>query len=231
MKKLFFTTLILAFLASETALYLNKLAGFFSYIILVGIILASLEKDEIIDSSEKLLIFLTVIPIARISEFFIDFSFFWKIFVFYSVVLFLAIFYTRKFQVKHGYSIKNFNFITLSLFLGVFLGYGGDNFFNFEKHFEILMLIPIIVFSEEILFRGMIQNFAKKQFGSLFSIIAVALLVSIFSLSFGGIKFAYFMLMCNLIMCLIYDRTENIWLTIQMSLFLNIFLFVMNFNV
>ena len=226
MKRLFFIFLILAFFLSELVLSINPYVGFLIYAVLIGVILVDLEKDEFLSHSEKLLIFLMIIPIARISGLFAGFNFLWKTIVFYSAVSFLVVFYTRKFKINPGYTTSKLWFFPISIIIGVLLSYIGSLYFGFGNHFELIFLIPFIVFSEEILFRGMIQNYAKKEYGSLIAIIGTSLLFAVFSLSFG-FKFLYFIFAANLIMCLIYDRTENIWLTIPINLCINLFLFVM----
>lgn len=230
LKKPFFVFLIFAFFLLETILNINKYIGVLIYAVLIGIVLFDLEEYEFLNNNEKLLIFLMIIPIARISEFFIDFGFFWKTVMFYFVISFLVIFYTKKFKINPGYTKSKLWFFPISIIIGVYLGYTGNLYFGFEKHFELIFLIPFIVFSEELLFRGLIQNHAKKEFGSMFAIIFTSILFAIFSLSFG-FKFSYFILMANLIICLIYNQTENIWLTIPINLCINLFLFVIAFPV
>lgn len=227
MKRLLFISLIIAFLLSEIVLSMNRYAGLLIYVAIVGAILIGIEEDyEFLIHSEKLLVCLMIIPIARISEMFISFNFFWKTVIFYLVISFLAILYTKRFKLNPGYTKNKLWFLPVSIIIGICLVYIGSVFFDFGKHFEILFLIPFIVFSEEILFRGMIQNYSNKEYGSLVSIIGTSLLFAVFSLSYG-FEFSYFILIANLIMCLIYDRTENIFLTIPINLCINLFLFVM----
>jgi membrane protease YdiL (CAAX protease family) len=227
MKKIYFIALIALFFILELVLWINQTVGFYAYVVLVGVILIALERDKSkeFDFTEKLLIFLTIIPIARISEFFIEFGFFWETFIFYFVISFLVIFYTKKFRINHGYTKKKLWFLPLSIVIGILMGYAGNYLFELEKYPELLVLIPLIVFSEEILFRGMIQNFAG-EYGSSFSIIITSLLVAIFSFMSLGYQFAIFLFMCNLIIGLIYDETGNIFLTIPISLILNLLLFI-----
>lgn len=230
MRKAFFIFLIIAFLFAEIILTFNKLIGVLLYSLLVGLILFDLEEYEHLTHSDKLLVFLAIVPIARISEFFINFNLFWKTAVFYFAISFLIIYYTRNLKINPGYTTSKLWFFPISVIIGVCLGYIGSLYFDFGKHFELIFLLPFIVFSEEILFRGMIQNYTKKSYGSLFAIIFTAILFVIFNLSFG-FKFLYFIFAANLIMCLIYDRTDNIWLTIPINLGINLFLFVIAFPV
>jgi membrane protease YdiL (CAAX protease family) len=230
MKKPFFILIILAIFLSEISLKLNVLVGCLVYAVLVGVILISLEKDRILEHSEKLLLFLAIVPIARIAECFIKFDVFFEAIIFYSILLFLVIYYVNKFRVDLGYELRTLIYLPFTIAIGFLLGFIGDYFFIFDKNTQFLFLLPIIALSEEILFRGMIQNFAKKEYGSSFSILFVSLLVSTFSLSFG-ISFALFMFISNLIICFIYDKTDNVWLTIPINFIMNLFLFIFSFKI
>jgi membrane protease YdiL (CAAX protease family) len=225
MRKTFFIFLITAFLFAEIILTFNKVLGVLLYALLIGLALADLEEYEHLTSSDKLLILLIIAPIARISEFFINFNLFWRTAVFYFTITFLVLYYTKNLKINPGYKTESLWFFPISLIIGVYFSYIGSLYFNFGRNFDLLFLIPFIVFSEEILFRGMIQNYTKKSYGSLFAIITTSILYVIFSLSFG-FGFSYFIFAANLLMCLIYDRTENILLTIPINLCMNLFLFV-----
>lgn len=225
MKKLAFIILILVFAGLEILLGYNDKIGLAVYAFLIGIILIAFESDEALSHSDKLLIFIMIIPIARIAEIFINFSLFWKTLMFYFVIFFLVLFYTFKFKVKL-FTKKNLKWLPLGIILGALLGYGGNYLVGFEKHFELIWLLPLIAFSEEALFRGMIQNYAEKEYGALFAIITTSLLFGVFSLSFG-FKFAGLMIAANLLICLIYKLTKNIWVTIPLNFFMNLLLFVM----
>ena len=223
LRKPFFVFLMLIFFISEIILRINNYLGVFIYAALIGIVLFDLEEYEFLNNNKKLLVFLMILPVARISELFISFNFLWKTIMFYFVLCFLIIFYTKKFKINPGYTKAKLWFFPVSLVIGIYLGYIGGAYFNFEKHFELLFLLPFIMFSEELLFRGLIQNHAKKEFGSMFAVILTSILFAIFSLGFG-FKFLYFIFAANLIMCLIYDKTENIWLTLPINLCINLFL-------
>ncbi|MDD5087165.1 MAG: hypothetical protein PHV16_05435, partial [Candidatus Nanoarchaeia archaeon] len=93
MRKIFFIFLIAAFLFAEIILTFNETLGVLLYALLVGLILFDLEDYEHLTDSDKLLVFLAIVPIARIGEFFIDFNLFWKTAVFYFAISFLIIYY------------------------------------------------------------------------------------------------------------------------------------------
>ncbi len=226
MKKPTFIFLIFVFLLAEIILSVNEYFGVLIYALVLGLILVRLEEDDFLIQSDKLLIFMMILPIARISEVFVSFNFYWKTIMFYFVIYFLVLFYMRRFNISPGYTKSKLWFLPLSIIIGIYFGYIGNHYFGFEKHPEILFLLPFIVFSEELLFRGMIQNYAKKEYGKDIAIICTSLLFAIFSLSFG-LGFAFFILLANLVMCMIYDKASNIWLTIPINFFMNLLLFVM----
>lgn len=227
MKKPIFISLILVFFLAEIMLGINKYIGILIYALVLGLILIDLEEDDFLIQSDKLLIFMMILPIARISEMFVSFNFYWKTIIFYFVIYFLVLFYMRRFKINPGYTKSKLWFIPLSIIIGIYFGYIGNHYFGFEKHPEILFLLPFIVFSEELLFRGMMQNYAKKEYGPNTAIICTSLLFAIFSLSFG-LGFAFFIFLANLVICMIYNKTSNIWLTIPINFFMNLLLFVMS---
>lgn len=226
LKKPFFIFLLIAFFVSEMNLHINVYLSILIYIFLIALVFFDLEEYEFLNNSEKLLIFLTILPIARITEFFMDFGFLAKTAVFYFTLSFLIIYYTRNMKLNPGYTKAGLLFLPMSIIIGGVLGFIGNFYFRFAGTFELIYLLPFIVFSEELLFRGLIQNHAKKEFGSLFAIIFTSLLFAIFSLAYG-FQFAYFMLMANLVICLIYNQTENIWLTLPINLLINLLLFIL----
>src|SRR3989344_5474215 len=154
MRKVFFILLIIAFLFAEIILTFNKTIGVLLYSLLVAVILFDLEEYEHLIHSDKLLVFLAIVPIARIAEFFIDFNLFWKTAVFYFAISFLILYYTRSLKINPGYTTSKLWFFPISIIIGILLSYIGSLYFEFGKQFEILFLLPFIVFSEEILFRG-----------------------------------------------------------------------------
>ena len=114
--------------------------------------------------------------------------------------------------------------VPLAVVIGVVLGLIGNSLFNLNQYSWIIYLIPLIVYSEEILFRGMIQNLVEKGYGVVFSILIPALLYGVFSLSYGYL-FALFMFFTGIILSLVYNKTKNIFLTVIISIILHYFLF------
>ena len=225
MKKYLLVLLSLSMFLSEIILRINETAGFFLYGFLIAGCLISLAKAESLDNYGKLIIVFMILPIIRIAELFIVFEFFWRIFIVYYILLFLVSFYSIKFKINPGYTKEKLYLLPLVILLGVSLGFIG-NLFGFEKYAGLIFLIPLIAYSEEVLFRGLIQNFIEKSYGIFPSIFFTALLYGIFSLSFGfpAVLFLFF---TAGIISFIYYFTKNIFLTIAINLILHLFLFVL----
>ncbi len=215
----------LSLFLSEIILRINQTFGFLLYSFLIAGCLISLAKAESLDNPSKLIIVFMILPIIRIAELFIVFEVFWKTFIVYCILLFLVIFYSMEFKINPGYTTKKLYLLPLVIIFSIFLGVIGNSFFSFEKYGLFFFLIPLIAYSEEILFRGLIQNFIKKNYGVVYSILFTAVLYSIFSIS-SGFPAVLFILFTALIISSIYYFTENIFLTIAMNVVLQLFLFV-----
>ncbi len=225
MNKIAFLFVILGLLISEVIFNWNQTYGFVIYAFLLGVVLISLEKDNYLDKSEMLLIFLMIIPIARISELFITFNFLWKIFIFYSIIAFLAVFYANKFQIRSGKTeIGNLNYTLGIVVIGILLALGAKFIFHMENS-VIIFLIILIAYSEEILFRGEIQNLTKGRYGALYSIFFTSLLYGIFSISYGSsiLLFGFF---ASLILCLVYHFTKSIYLSFLINILFHAIFFI-----
>jgi membrane protease YdiL (CAAX protease family) len=211
-----FLLVILGIFISELIFQLNQTLGFVIYAILLGIVLVSMEKDITLDKSEMLLIFLMIVPIARISELFLPFSPFWKIFAFYAVIAFLAIYYGAKFWIKpHDIKLEDMSYPVIIAVASVFAMAGAEYFFGM-KNSIIIPLIFFIAYAEEILFRGEIQNLTNEKYGPVYAVFFTSLLYGIFSMSYGFPIFL-FAFLASLILCVTYQYTKNIYLTFIMN--------------
>ncbi len=224
MKKHFAVFVILILILSEVLLNINKVIGFILYICLVALCLLSLSHTKVLNEYGKLIIVLMIIPIVRIVELFISLSFFWEILISYSILLFLAFYYSVRFKLDHGHKKEKLGWLPLAIIIGIALGIVGNFFFSFEKYSWLIYLIPLIAYSEEILFRGMIQNLIKEGYGITLSILITAFLYGIFSLNYGYL-FALFMFFAGIIIGLVYNHTKNIFLAVAINLILHFFLF------
>ena len=225
MKKKIALLLVLALILSEISLNINETAGFILYSVLVALCLLSLSHVKSLDETDKLIIVFIIIPIVRITESFITLGLFWKIIISYSILLFLSFYYSIRFKLDHGHKKEKLSLLPFAIVVGICLGVAGNYFFSFNKYSWFIYLIPFIAYSEEILFRGMIQNLAKKSYGINVSILITALLYGIFRLG-HGLLFALFILFVGIIIGIIYDSTKNIFLAVAINLILHYLLFV-----
>ena len=165
-----------------------------------------------------------ILPVIRIIELFLEFNFFWRTFTVYYLLLFLTSFYLFKFKINPGYTKDRFSLLPLAMLVAINIGLLG-RFIGLERHLELLILLPIIVYSEEIFFRGLLQNSIKKNYGSTKAVIITSILYGIFSISLGFLG-ALFMFGISLIIGIFYNNSRNIFLGIVFSLITHIFLYI-----
>ena len=218
--------LIFSLFLSEIFLSFNETIGFLLYGFLIALCLISLSHIKILNDYGKLIIILMIIPIIRVSGLFINLGLFWETLIFYCLLLFLAFYYSVRFKLDHGHKKEKLDLLPLAVIIGVVLGLIGQGFFNFENYSWIIYLIPLIAYSEEILFRGMIQNLVEKSYGVIPSIFIPAFLYGFFSLGYGYL-FALFMFFAGIILGLVYYKTKNIFLTVVINMILHYLLFVL----
>jgi membrane protease YdiL (CAAX protease family) len=207
----------------EILLKVNPVYGFLSYAILITACLLAISRLDHRDKYEKLTVVLLILPMLRIAELFINFDYTWRSCIIYYLLAFLVMVYIFKFDLHPGYTKKNLIFLPLAIITGVVLGLLGNNFNN--GYPELLPFLLIIVFSEELLFRGMLQNLVKEVYGSAVSVIAVPLLYTVFSLNYTlpalGIIF-----LASFASSLFYHYTKNIFVSFALSLSFNFFMFI-----
>lgn len=225
MKKYLLILIGITFLLSEIMLKLNPSIAFMLYSLLIGGCLIALSNEESLTNHGKLIIIFMILPIVRISELFLNFSFIINSFAVYAILLFLVIFYSVKFKINPGFKSQYLILLPVVIILGIALGSFSNYLFSFTKDVRFIVLLPLIAVSEEILFRGLIQNMIQKEYNQVTSVVFTSLLYGIFGLGFG-LPFALFLFACSLIMSLIYSLTKNIYLTITMSLILHLFIII-----
>ena len=211
---------------TEIVLNVNETAGFILYISLIALCLLSLSQINSLNDYGQLIIVFMIMPIIRVIELFIVLEFFWKIIISYSILLFLSFYYSVKFELDHGHRKENLSLLPLAIIIGIALGIIGNYSFGLDKYSWLIYLIPFIAYSEEILFRGMIQNILEKTYGIAVSVLISALLYAIFSLGYG-VLFVLFMFFAGIIIGLIYNYTRNIFLAVIINLIMHYFLFVL----
>jgi membrane protease YdiL (CAAX protease family) len=224
-KKIILMILIVMFL-SEILLHFNKIAGFVCYTFLVTGILLSVINLEKVDSKAKLIIILMIFPMIRILELFLYLPFYWNVTLIYYLFLFLTLFYFIKFKFEFKPKKKSFWFIVLGIVVGVLIGFFGHVFFEVEKSLLFLAIIPIIAFTEEFFFRGMVQELIEKNHGFAYGIILTSIFYAIASLGLG-LELLLFFLFFSLILSVIYGITKNIGITMIINAIVHLFIFVL----
>lgn len=219
------TLFVLTMLLSEIMLTLNVAIGLLFYVILITGVLLALHKTESLVNNGKLMTILLILPIIRLIGLFLDIDYFWKTLIVYCALLFLVCFYSFKFKINPGYTKKNLILLPLIVLLGIVMGATGNFLFDFEKT-PFLILIPLIAFSEEVLFRGLIQKLIKTEYGGFLSILFTAMLYGILNLSLG-FPAVLFIFWVSLFISLFYDITENIFLAIIINMIVQAFIFVL----
>jgi len=225
MKKSLLFLLVLSVFLTEIILGVNEIAGFIFYVFLITGVLLSISKAEFLDNHGKLALIFMILPTLRIVELFLEIGFFWETLIFYYLLLFLVTFCSLKFKINPSYNKKNLILLPLVVLLSIFLGCFGNIFLNLDKYTGFVAIIPIIAFSEEVLFRGMIQNLIEKEHCSFVSVLIPALLYGIFSLSYGFSAIIFFCITAFII-SLVYHLTKNIFLTITANLIIHLFILV-----
>jgi len=197
--------------------------GFAIYAIFVGLVLILMENEVGPTKEEKVLVFLMIIPICRLAELFLNFNFFWSTLLFYLMVISLVVYYSIKFKIKTRPFIGNPGY-----FLIVFLVAGaGSLVASYVLHWDfanLILLIPIIVYAEEIFFRGGFQNLTEEWFGN-FSILFTSFVYAAFSLSYG-FSFVLIAFFACLVISTLYHFTKNLYLTYALNLIFHVVIFV-----
>lgn len=233
MKKTLLLIALIILAISELIMKIKPEISFLFYSLLVGSILIVISKikGKNIETQKKeiaLASFLLIIPMMRMIELFINFSFFWRTFIFYNSLLFLVIFYSFKFKIDVGFNTNKLWFLIISMLFGISFGLAGNilsSFIGIEKHLEIIVFLPLIAFTEEILFRSLIQNSLEKNYGDLTGIFVSSLLVLIFTLSYSP-WIALFFFLSSLISSALYSYSRNIFPSILLNIIITLLIFV-----
>lgn len=208
---------------NEVLLRFSELVGFWMYVVLMTLALLILPRKEFDDSSIMIVVLL-VIPLVRISELFLDVSFFWRVVVGHGILLFLGIFYLFRFRIDMGSLGKNLLVLPFVVLVGVGLGIFGG-LFPRERIIVLVLAIPLISFSEEIYFRGLVQNLIERTCGNFYSLVISAVLYGIMSMYFSvwlGVLFG----VMSLISGIVYLATRNIFLSVILNIIFSLFVLV-----
>jgi membrane protease YdiL (CAAX protease family) len=197
--------------------------GFVIYAIFVGTVLIVMENELGPTKEEKVLVFLMIIPICRLAELFLNFNFFWNTLLFYFMVIGLVVYYAIKFKIKTRPFIGNpIYFIIVVIVAGIasvvakqVLGWSFAN---------LIFLLPIVAYGEEIFFRGGFQNLTSEWFGS-FSILFTSFIYAAFTISYG-FSFVLIAFFASLVISTIYHFTKNLYLSYVLNLIFQVLIFV-----
>jgi len=223
-KKHFVILIIFLIIYSEIFLQFNAVVGFVLYSFLIAMCLLSLSHHKYLNNYSKLIIVLMIVPIVRLTELFLSLDFLWKLVVSYSILLFLSFYYSVRFKLDHGHKKGSLAFMPIAIIFGIAIGFAGKYFFSFQMPSWIIFFIPVITYSEEILFRGMLQNLMKEGYGASFAVIISTGLYAIFSLSYG-IVFAGFIFLAGLFIGIVYNYSKNIFGATLMNFLMHLGLF------
>ena len=223
MKAFIVSLMLLLVVLTEILLVIDVTMGLILYIIFLASVCIILSKKEELNSFDKLLSILFVVPLVKILQIFITLSFPWKALIGYATLLTLSVYYVRWFKVK--VSIKgNYSVLPLGVIVGALVGILGKIFLVAITEFSILLIFAMVL-SEELFFRGLVQKSSKPVIGTFLSIIMPALFYGLLHISFGFFSFVYF-LTFGLISGVIYESTDNIVLCFFLGLIANIILFM-----
>jgi len=210
---------------NEFVLRLSVGAGVTMYLILMSAGLFLLSREDDINDIGKMIIAFLAVPLVRIAGLFVDIPYIWKILLGGGILLFLGLYYLYKFDIYIGDVSKNLWMIFLVFCVGLLFGILGNIYIGYEHDLALIMVLPFVVFGEEIFFRGVMQNTVEKSCGFTFSLIVPALIYAALS-SYLGIGLAIFFFFVSLFSGLLYASTRNVFLSITLNLVVSAFIFV-----
>lgn len=202
---------------------INVTMSLILYIIFLTSVCIILSTKENLNPFDKLLSVLLIVPFIRILQSFITLSLPWNYLLGYMTLLALSVYYIRWFKIE----IKmrgNYSVLPLVAIVGLMVGFLGKIFSVGIAEFSIL-LIFVMVLSEELFFRGLVQKTSKPVIGTFLSILMPALFYGLAHISLGLFSFVYF-LAFGLISGIIYWSTDNIALCFLLGLIANLILFI-----
>jgi membrane protease YdiL (CAAX protease family) len=214
----------LLIILAEVLVRFNSSFGAFIYFFLISCSVVFLSERNIPREYYNLFIILTIIPLVRVLCLFVDLGYIYRLVVVYFILLFLSIYYSKKFSIPIGFRKENLWFLPFVIIIGGLLGFVGSSFIGFKEGL-LFWILPLIAVSEEIYFRGLLQNSIEKTLNVIYSFILPAVLYLVLVFGFGGFG-AIFLLGIFVFSSIIYHNTRNIWLCIVLNIVSNYFLFV-----
>jgi len=211
-------------LLNEIILRFSLDIGAFMYVIMMSVGLIMLSREEVLTDSARMVVVFLSVPLVRVAGLFMDVSYAWKVFLGYGILLFLGVYYLHKFNIDIG-KFGSFWMLPVVACFGFVVGIVGNVSFVVQKELVLIMLLPLIVFSEEIFFRALMQNVVEKSCGSFYSVVVPAFIYGALSL-YLGIGLAVLFFFVSLFSGLVYLSSRNIFLTIVFNLIVSVFVFV-----
>lgn len=225
-KNKIFILFLVAFVAlSELMLSIDSIATFFLYFVLILFFLFSFSKAGPLNSEGVLASIFLVLPIIRIIQLFLQIDFFWNNLILYLCFLYLAFVCIIKFDIKPGFTNYKGYYIIFSMILGIAFGIFANNVFILTKFTSFIYILPLVVFTEELFFRGVLQNYVESKYGRVIGIIFVSLVYGILSIN-QGLMQALLLFSFYLIGSIFYTETKNVYVTVGYSLMFHLFYFI-----
>jgi membrane protease YdiL (CAAX protease family) len=212
-------------LLNEIIMGFSENIGAFMYLVLMNMVLFVISRrGNLVDVDHMIVIFL-IVPLARIAGLFMDVSYVWKMFLGYGILLFLGMYYLYRFDVDIGKSGRCLWVLPIVVFCGIVAVILGNVGFAVDGELILIMFLPLVVFSEEIFFRGLMQNLIKKCCTNFYSIFVPAVVYGALSL-YLGVWLAVLFFFVGTFSGLMYSYTRNIFISVAFSLAVSVFVFV-----
>ena len=217
---------LMLFFISETVLFFWPQIGIFINALVLNYLLISAFFDK---SIRNLLLCLTIFPAARLFGFLVPNAdnFFRTAFFYYFVfVLSFGCQYWLKINYG-GFSFKKIKNVPLMILIGILFGFLEhwllpSRGFNFKLSFGLAsFFILFFGYTEEFLFRGLIQRTLKKISSPFYSILFTSLFYSVVHLA-NGFSHAVFVFFLSLTLSTIFYLKKNIFLTTVLNTTTNI---------
>jgi membrane protease YdiL (CAAX protease family) len=133
------------------------------------------------------------------------------------------VYYSIKFKIKTRPFIGNPVYFVLVLLLAGAASLVGKQVFHWGFA-NLILLIPIIAYAEEIFFRGGFQNLTEEWFGS-FSILFTSFIYAAFSISYG-FSFVLLAFFGSLIISTLYHFKKNLYISFVLNIVFHVLVFV-----
>jgi len=212
-------------LLNEIILKYDSNIGAVMYLALMSLALIILSRQDILDKVSQMIIILLVVPLVRIAGLFIDLPYIWKISVGSGILLFLGLYYFYKFDLDIGNFSKHLGILPIVLCMGAVIGIFGNFLFSGSGSLILIAILPLVVFSEEIFFRGLIQNSIEKSCGVFYSLVIPSVIYGALSI-YLGVGLAGLFFLVSFLSGIIYFSTKNLFLSVVFNLAVSVFIFV-----